>query len=132
MTQQAAVIPFRGAGKKLEVCLIRKKGAKKKWGIPKGFIDRGESTREAALKEALEEAGLKGRLVGEAIGNYEYQKWGATLTVTVYLMEVRSEEDEWDEVDVRERHWTSLTEAAQLLQRHPVCTLIARVKERFS
>ena len=131
MKQQAAVIPFRGSGKKLEICLIRKKGSKKKWGIPKGFVDRGDSTRETALKEAGEEAGLKGRLIGDPVGSYEYQKWGANLEVTVYLMEVKDEDDDWDEADFRERHWTSLAEAAELLERHPVRPLLKSVKERL-
>ena len=69
------MIPFRGTGKKLEICLIRRKGSKK-WGIPKGFVERGDTSKDAALKEAFEEAGLKGRLVGDAVGNYEYQKMG--------------------------------------------------------
>ena len=132
MRQQAAVIPFRGSGKKLEICLIRKKGSKKKWGIPKGFIDRGETPKESALKEASEEAGLKGRLVGDPVGSYEYQKWGTTLAVTVYLMEVKDEEDDWDEEDFRERHWTSLPQAMELLERHPVHQLMGTAKSRLS
>ncbi len=132
MKQQAAVIPFRGSGRKLEICLIRKKGSKKKWGIPKGFVDRGDSTKETALKEAGEEAGLKGRVIGEPIGSYEYQKWGTSLEVTVYLMEVKEEEDDWDEADFRERHWTSLHDAAELLERHPVHALLKGAKDRLS
>lgn len=132
MKQQAAVIPFRGSGKKLEVCLIRKKGSKRKWGIPKGFIDRGETPKESALKEASEEAGLKGRLIGDPVGTYEYQKWGTTLAVTVYLMEVKDEEDHWDEEDFRERHWTSLPQAMELLERHPVHQLMGTAKSRLS
>ena len=132
MKQQAAVIPFRGAGKKLEICLIRKKGSKKKWGIPKGFIDRGETSKQTALKEASEEAGLKGRLVGDAVGTYEYEKWGTALDVTVYLMEVKEEEDDWDEAAIRERRWTSLEQAAELLDDHPVHPLMGRARERLS
>ncbi len=131
MKQQSAVIPFRGTGKKLRICLIRKKGSKKKWGIPKGFIDRGETPKKSALKEALEEAGLKGRVVGEPVGSYKYQKWGTTLAVTVYLMAVKGEEDEWAEADLRERHWTSLNQAARLLARHPVRRLMPTAKARL-
>ena len=131
MRQQAAVIPFRGAGKTLEICLIRKKGSKRKWGVPKGFIDRGDTAKEAALKEAAEEAGLKGRVVGDSVGSYEYQKWGTTLSVTVYLMEVKDEEDDWDEADFRDRRWTSPEKAEELLDRHPVQPLIERAIGRL-
>src|SRR4029453_3035701 len=100
--EQAGVIPFRRKKGTLEVCLIRNKGGKK-WKIPKGFIDPGETPEQAALKEAWEEAGLKGRLIGEPIGSYEYDKWGYELTVAVYLMEVTDAEDEWEEKRFRER-----------------------------
>ena len=131
MKLQAAVIPFRGTGKKLEICLIRRKGSRKKWGIPKGFIDAGETPKDTALKEALEEAGLKGRLVGDPVGSYEYQKWGIVLAVTVYLMEVKDEDDDWDEAEFRERHWTSLEDAEELLARHPVQSLIDLARGRL-
>ena len=132
MKQQAAAIPFRRAGKKLEVCVIRRKGSKRKWGIPKGFIDRGDTARETALKEAGEEAGLNGKLVGDPIGSYEYEKWGTALEVSVFLMEVKGEDDDWDEADFRERKWASFDEAAELLEKHPVQPLLQRAKSRLS
>ena len=132
MKQQAAVIPFRGTGKKLEVCVIRRKGSKKNWGIPKGFIDKGDSAKEAALKEAHEEAGLNGKIVGDPVGSYEYDKWGVTLAVSVYLMEVKEEDDDWDEADFRERRWMSFDEAAESLDRHPVKPLLQRAQGRLS
>jgi phosphohistidine phosphatase len=132
--QQAAVIPFRRTAGKLEICLIRKKGwhLKKKWGIPKGFIARGDTPRDTALKEALEEAGLSGRLVGPRIGSYVYRKWGTALEVTVYLMQVKAESRRWDEEDFRERRWAALPEARKLLARHPVRPLMASVEGRLS
>src|SRR5688500_5750748 len=94
--EQAGVIPFRRKKGTIEVCLIRNK-RRKKWKIPKGFVDPGETSQQAALKEAWEEAGLRGRIIGDTIGSYEYDKWGLDLTVAVYLMEVNDVEDEWEE-----------------------------------
>lgn len=121
--EQAGVIPFRRKRGTIEVCLIRNKGGKK-WKIPKGFVDPGETTKEAALKEAWEEAGLSGRLVGDAIGAYEYEKWDHTLTVSVFLMEVSGEEEEWEESRLRERAWSPVEAAFTLLRRHPVRPLL--------
>ena len=130
-TRQVAVLAIRRGHDGLEVCLIRRKDSEK-WGIPKGFIDRGDSPEQAALNEAFEEAGLKGHLIGDAIGTYEYKKWSAPLDVAVYVMEVQEEQEHWREIRFRERSWHSLDEAAVLLASHPVWTLWDRVKERLT
>jgi phosphohistidine phosphatase len=120
---QAGVIPFRRKKEAIEVCLIRNKG-RKKWKIPKGFVGPGETSQQAALKEAWEEAGLKGRLIGDTIGSYEYDKWGLELTVTVYLMEVSDVEEDWEESRFRERRWSTVDTAFDMLKKHPVRPLL--------
>ena len=127
---QAGVIPFRRKSDGLEICLIRNIG-RKKWKIPKGFVDPGETAPQAAVKEAWEEAGLRGRVIGSAIGTYEYSKWGLTLTVAVFLMEVTGEADEWEESRVRQRTWTSLDQAVMRLKEHPVSALLADAVARL-
>jgi 8-oxo-dGTP pyrophosphatase MutT (NUDIX family) len=121
--QQAAAIPFRRVGESVQVCLIRRKDSVP-WGIPKGIIDPGETSGETALNETWEEAGLRGRLIGDAIGTYRYEKWGVGLTVAVHLLEVLQEEASWRESGVRERRWTSCSEAVLLLSDHPVQPLL--------
>jgi phosphohistidine phosphatase len=128
--EQAGVIPFRRKKGTIEVCLIRNKG-RKKWKIPKGFVDPGETAEEAALKEAWEEAGLKGRLTGAAIGSYEYEKWGLELTVSVYLMEVSDVEDEWEESRFRQRSWEPFETAFEMLRKHPVQPLLDTAATRL-
>ena len=125
LPQQAAAIAVRRKGDRVQVCLIRKKGSRK-WGIPKGQVDPGDTHEETALNEAWEEAGLRGRLIGDVVGTYEYEKWDETYAVAVYLMEVLEQHDEWDESDFRERRWTSFGEAASLLVNHPVRPLLDR------
>ena len=127
---QAGVIPFRRRRSGIEICLIRSKG-RKKWKIPKGFIDPGETAPQAELKEAWEEAGLRGRLLGSAIGSYQYQKWDVELTVAVFLMEVTASEDEWEESRFRERSWATLEEAIARLKKHPVRHLLGGVADKL-
>jgi len=127
VVQQAAAIAVKRRAKSLQVCLIRKKGSRT-WGIPKGVVDRGDTREETALNEAWEEAGLKGRLIGDAIGTYQYQKWDKTLRVAVYIMEVLDQADTWDEAYFRERRWTSFEKAVSRLTRHPVRRLLERAR----
>jgi 8-oxo-dGTP pyrophosphatase MutT (NUDIX family) len=127
---QAGVIPFRRKRHVIEVCLIRTRG-QRKWKIPKGFVDPGETPRQTALKEAWEEAGLRGRLVGESIGSYQYAKWNLDLTVAVFLMEVKEAARDWDEAASRERGWAPLDDALARLRKHPVKPLLAQVSRRL-
>ena len=130
IARQVAVIAVRSKRRQLEVCLIRRRDSKK-WRIPKGFIDPGRSPEQAALNEAAEEAGLDGRIIGSRIGTYEYDKWRVSLKVAVYLMDVVEEQQEWQEMHLRERRWYPLDEAGELLADHPVAPLWDRVKERL-
>jgi 8-oxo-dGTP pyrophosphatase MutT (NUDIX family) len=125
--QQAAAIAVRRKNGAFEVCLIRRKGANN-WGIPKGSVDPGDTHAETALKEAWEEAGVSGRLIGEVIGIYEYEKWSATLEVAVYLMEVLKQHADWREANFRERRWMSFDDAAALLVGHPAREFLDRAR----
>ena len=102
------------------------------WGIPKGTVDPGQTHAETALKEAWEEAGVRGRLVGDSLGTYRYEKFGRPLTVMLYAMEVLEHHDDWDEADIRERMWASLDEAGVLLFDHPASTFLGRALRLFS
>jgi 8-oxo-dGTP pyrophosphatase MutT (NUDIX family) len=129
--QQAAAIPIRRRGVDLQVCLIRRRLAGS-WGIPKGTVDEGETHESTALNEAWEEAGLRGRLVGEALGTYKYEKYGRWLTVMLFVMEVLEHYKDWDEAGIRERRWVSLEEAEMLLVEHPALSFLSRALRSFS
>jgi 8-oxo-dGTP pyrophosphatase MutT (NUDIX family) len=101
---QACAIPFRRNAGRIEFCLITSL-KKKRWMFPKGIVDPGETVQQTALKEAFEEAGLRGRIVGAPLGVYQDAKWGATLAVTVLLMEVTGCDDDWHEGSLRNRRW---------------------------
>ena len=130
---QVCIVPFRGQQEQLEVCLITSI-SKGRWIFPKGIIDAGETREEAALKEAWEEAGLRGQIVGEPLGRYEDFKWGRPLDVAVVMMEVADWEDRWPEADVRERQWATADDAASLLSKRVLREFleVARQRSRLS
>ena len=102
--RQAAALPLRRG----RVCLITSRNGKR-WIIPKGWIELGQTAGETALQEAWEEAGLLGALQREPIGSYLYEKEGQTYHVTVFVMKVTSVTQDWPERSFRERSWVSPT-----------------------
>ena len=128
--KQASAIPYRLRDGQPEFCLITSISTGK-WGFPKGIIDPGETPEETAIKEAEEEAGLDGRIVGEPVGQYQYHKWGTTLRVTVYLMEVTGVEDEWEEAELRQRVWRRADEARAAVSRTELRRLLDAAAERI-
>ena len=124
------MIPFRRSGDSISLCLITA-ASSRNWSIPKGTIERGDSPEDTALQEAWEEAGLRGRLLGDSLGTYEYEKAGLLLTVTVYLMEVEVAAEEWEEQELRGRCWIPAREAPRVLKGHPAWPLVEEACRRL-
>ena len=112
---QSSVIPYRYNKGKLEILLILS-SKKKHYVIPKGIKEPGLTPRESAEKEAMEEAGVIGKVSAHPIGYYTYEKWEATCTVTVYPMEVTTmiDEEHWEEKH-RGREWVKPSVASEKL-----------------
>jgi 8-oxo-dGTP pyrophosphatase MutT (NUDIX family) len=124
---QVAAIPFRTnhAGA-VEVLLIRRRpdGG---WQIPKGLIDPGHTALEAAAIEALEEAGVEGKLFPRSLGWFEYAKFGGVCRVEVFRLRVTRVHKHYDEERLRERRWFAVRDAVRKVKRPEVADLIARV-----
>jgi len=126
MFNQSGVIPFRYEDGALRILLITSR-RKKHWLVPKGIIEPHLSPIESAAQEAMEEAGVRGRIPSRPIGEYDYNKWGGTCHVEVYLLEVVEELLEWPESFFRERRWMSVEEAAALVDQEGLRRLIRLV-----
>jgi 8-oxo-dGTP pyrophosphatase MutT (NUDIX family) len=83
---------------------------KRRWVIPKGVKEPDLTPQASAAKEALEEAGIEGRVSERPIGTYRYQKWGGICTVEVFAMAVGEVRETWEE-SYRDREWLSLETA---------------------
>jgi 8-oxo-dGTP pyrophosphatase MutT (NUDIX family) len=115
MRQQVGALPIRWIGDEPRVLLVTSRETQR-WIIPKGWRMRGRSNAEAAAQEALEEAGVRGRIRRKPIGRYRYDKRRADgieeCRITTYLLEVSEELDDFPEVQERRRAWFTLPEAA--------------------
>jgi len=109
--RQAAAIPVR----KGRICLVSSRSGKR-WVIPKGCLEPGKTTGEIALQEAWEEAGLTGVLDNQPVGSYVYEKFGSQHHVTVFLMQVTEEAEEFPERSFRERCWHTPAQALERVE----------------
>ena len=128
--KQSAVVPYRKRKGRIEILLISNRSGSR-WVIPKGLVDRGMDSRTSAAKEALEEAGILGKVSRRRIGRYEYEKWGGVCRVTVFLMNVRTELPVWSEMS-RLRRWVKVSKAARLVDERRLKKIIAKVPHLVS
>lgn len=108
--RQAAALPLRNG----RICLVTSSNGKR-WVIPKGLIEPGQTAGETALQEAWEEAGLVGTLRQEPIGSFVYEKWCGACHVTVFVMDVTEMKQDWPERTIRQRIWTTPAGAVERL-----------------
>ncbi|KAK4392525.1 Nudix hydrolase 16, mitochondrial [Sesamum angolense] len=88
--------------------------------FPKGGWENDETAEEAAVREAMEEAGVRGDLV-HFLGCYpfksktlqdEYSPEGL-CRAAMYALHVKEELDSWPEKSCRERSWLTVREAIE-------------------
>lgn len=127
---QAAALPFRMNKDKLQVLIVTSRN-KKKWILPKGIIERGDSEPYTALKETREEAGVSGQVMEESIGSYSYEKWGATCKVILFPLKVTEIYNTWDESHFRKRKWVKGKQAIKKVNPPELAGLIKKFVDAF-
>lgn len=126
---QSAVVPFRLHKGRPRILLIRSRSGQR-WIVPKGIREPNLTHAQSALKEAWEEAGVKGDVGDAPLGRCSYRKWGGTCRLEVYPLAVTDVADHWDE-DFRERRWVSPKKAAALLQPKALGDLVTALGKRL-
>ena len=107
--------------KELEVCLIRPSGRSRRvWGLPKGGIETGETTAEAAVREVLEETGISA-VVERQLGSIAYSFYSRAegdrihKTVHYFLMRATGGHTSMHDQEVREARWVRARDALQMM-----------------
>jgi 8-oxo-dGTP diphosphatase len=86
------------------------------WSLPKGKLDPGESFEDGAVREVLEETGVRGRIVAELEPTSYVDRKGRDKLVRWYRMELDGDPAAFapnEEVD--ELRWVTPAEAGALL-----------------
>src|SRR5262249_29250140 len=112
-----AAVCYRYRGDDVEVLLVRTKGGDK-WTFPKGHVKRGERPHAAAAREALEEAGVHGRVDERPVGRYRYPATRRKTrdeddVVEAYLLNVQAQLP--PEESFRTPTWCTLVQARKRL-----------------
>jgi len=127
--QQFAALPYREEPT-LQVMLVSSRETRR-WVLPKGWPMKGKKPHLVAAQEALEEAGLLGKIAKEPIGSYHYLKRmanGAAIAceVGVFPFRVGKQRKNWPERDQRTTGWFDIADAAHLVDEPELRDLILR------
>lgn len=88
---QAGAIVFRADDGFVRVLLVRSRKDPTVWVFPKGHLDAGEQPRMAALREAFEEAGVTGLVIGRAGPTLKFRSGSEDVAVEYFLVELTAE-----------------------------------------
>lgn len=98
----------------LEVLLVSGRGEKNYWVIPGGGIENGETKEQAVLREAREEAGIRGialAIIGEFVNKEKFHRTSLFLVSVIEMFDV------WEDYEIgRKRKWMSVEESIQKLK----------------
>jgi bis(5'-nucleosidyl)-tetraphosphatase len=105
-----------------------------KWGFPKGHVERGERAATAALREVMEETGIRAlKLVGSIATIEWFFRLHGTLIrkeCEYFLMETEAAETRPQESEgISECRWADLAEARDLIPYENARTVLARAHE---
>lgn len=129
--RQFAALPYRRSkGGKIEILLVTSRETRR-WIIPKGWPISGVEPHNLAALEAMEEAGVTGKVEEKPIGAYRYEKKRSDgtivlCTVDTFALEVEERMPTWPEQGERERKWFGLEEAAQKVQEPELRALLKK------
>jgi len=112
--------------------LVVKPKGNDKWRLPKGWIEPGESSLEAAKREVKEEAGIETEVLGK-VGSEKYffvqDKQKIFKTVVFYLMEYQQEAESGFSWETEEIDWLPFEETKERLAFEKEKELLEKARE---
>lgn len=134
--QQYAALCFRAApdGEGIEVLVITSRDTGR-WVIPKGWPMKDRKPHQTAAIEALQEAGVRGKVKKKPVGRYTYLKMlddgdVAPCIVDVFQVEATRLAGKFKEKGERELAWVSPDEAARRVREIELKSLLIEFKPR--
>ncbi len=125
---------FRHHNGKIQILLIQ--DAKKRWTIPKGHIEEGETAKQTAEREIGEEAGLFDLDILGWLGkiNFRYRRMNklVLMTTQVYLVHAKSGTDQIKKEDwMSDIRWLDFAEALDKIEYEDISKLMLLAMRRI-
>ena len=98
--------------------LLTKHSKNKHWGFPKGLIDPGQTSEQAAIREVKEEGGVEAEIldkVGYSKYVYTFNSEKIFKVVTYFLMKYISGDPQDHDWEMEEAGWYKVKEALEKL-----------------
>ncbi len=134
--RQYAALPYRKNQKgAVEVMLVTSRETRR-WIIPKGWPIAGVEPHNLAALEAMEEAGLVGKVCDKPIGSYHYDKKRndgsiVNCTVDTFALEVEEQMPAWPEQAQRQTRWFAPEDAAAQVNEPELRDLIKKLARKL-
>jgi 8-oxo-dGTP pyrophosphatase MutT (NUDIX family) len=133
----AGGVAFRERDERIEVALISV-GDDPRWQLPKGLVDKRESTEAAAVREVREEAGINTEVIAR-IDKVEYwYLWnedGRRIRyhkfVYFFLLRYKSGEVCDHDDEVNEARWVAIDDAMKMLAFENEKKIVAKAREQL-
>jgi 8-oxo-dGTP pyrophosphatase MutT (NUDIX family) len=140
--ESAGGVAWRDHEGRAQVALIlvgdRRVGDRRRWQLPKGLVDRGETPEQAARREVREEAGIEARPVAP-LGTIDYwyqaregdRRVRYHKFVHFFLMAWEGGDVARHDAEVLEARWVDIDEAISLLAFPTERRILAEARERI-
>jgi 8-oxo-dGTP pyrophosphatase MutT (NUDIX family) len=109
--KQAGAIIVRAGKTGPRILLVTARRNPNNWIFPKGHVESGETLKAAAVREAREEAGIEGKVVGAA-GRMSFEFGDNTYRVTYFVVRTT---DAGKEREGRRLRWLKYKQAMRRL-----------------
>ena len=130
--KKVGVIPFQTQDDAVAILFVTSQ-TRGRWILPKGTMEQGETFIDTCHREGFEEAGVKGVVLEDypitVVVGKQTDKGLDQVPVTYYPYLVETQEDEWPEMERRQRHWALIKDAPKIAYREDFRGLLDVVKD---
>ncbi|HEX9931408.1 MAG TPA: NUDIX hydrolase [Allosphingosinicella sp.] len=130
MIRQYGTVAWKRGVKERPLVLLITSRDTGRWVVPRGNPIPGLPPHLSAAQEAFEEAGVRGPVTSEVVGEYGYRKTrrsgrGVRARVVLFPLRVEEELAEWPEAGERTRRWFAPAAAAEAVLEPELKALLA-------